>query len=563
MTGKADSAPLSASDKIWLKSYPKGIPADVDVKAFSSIVEVFEHSIERFGPQPAFSNLGTTLSYDDLERKTRYFAAYLQQVAEFKKGDIVAIMMPNLLQYPIAMFGALRAGLTVTNVNPLYTPRELKHQLTDSGASGIVIVENFCSNLSQIIADTQVKTVIVTGIGDMLRFPKSTVVNFAVKHIKRMVPAYTLPNAIGFNQALDAGRRNRLQAVAMGLDDIAFIQYTAGTTGSAKGVLLTHGNIVANMQQASAWIGPFVEEGKEVIITPLPLYHIFSLTANCLLFMKIGALIYLITNPRDFKGFVKELKKIRFSAITGVNTLFNALLNTPGFSEVDFSALKIPMGGGMAVQPAVAHRWKEVTGTTLIEAYGLTETSPGVCINPIDIPEYNGRVGLPLPSTDCCILDDQGKTLPPGEVGELCARGPQVTQGYLNRLEQTRAVLDGDGWLHTGDLACMDENGYVKILERKDDMILVSGFNVYPNDIESVVAEYAGVLEVAAIGVADEKSGQVVKIFVVKKDPELTEEQLREHCRKSLTGYKIPKYIEFRDSLPKSNVGKILRRELK
>ncbi len=550
-------------DKVWLGSYPEGIPAEIEAKAFSSIVDVLEQSISNFKDRPSFANMGSVLSYADLGQRTRDFAAYLQHELGLKKGDKLAIMMPNLLQYPITIFGALRAGLTVTNINPLYTPRELKHQLNDSEATCIVILENFCDKLEQVLGDTKVKTVIVTRIGDMLPFPKSAIVNLVVKHVKKMVPAYHLPDMVDLKQALHAGEKHQLNPVDIGLKDIAFIQYTAGTTGVAKGVLLTHGNIVANIQQTAAWIGPFINEGEETIITPLPLYHIFSLTANCLLFMKFGAQIYLITNPRDFKGFVKELKSVRFSAITGVNTLFNALLHTPGFAELDFSSLKITLGGGMAVQPAVAKHWKEVTGKTLIEAYGLTETSPGVCINPINLPEYNGKIGLPIPSTECCIKSEEGAILPPGEAGELCVRGPQVMQGYLHHPEKTAKTIDADGWFHTGDVANIDEKGYVEILERIDDMILVSGFNVYPNEIESVVVELPGVLEVAAIGVPDEKSGEVVKIFVVRKDPALTKEQLLEHCKKELTAYKVPKHIEFTDVLPKSNVGKILRRELR
>ncbi len=562
MNGESAST-SSQVEKIWLNSYPEGMPAEIDVNAFSSIVDVLDHSIERFRHKPSFVNMGAELTYGDLGQKTSDFAAYLQQELSLKKNDIIAIMLPNLLQYPVAIFGALRAGLTVTNINPLYTPRELKHQLADSGARCIVVLENFCDKLAQVLPDTKVETVITTRIGDMLHFPKSVLVNFVVKHVKKMVPPYNIAETTSFSHALQIGKQRKFQPTDINQKDIAFIQYTAGTTGVAKGVLLSHGNIVANIQQTSAWIGPYIEEGKEVIITPLPLYHIFSLTANCLLFMKIGAMIYLITNPRDFKGFVNELKKVRFSAITGVNTLYNALLHTPGFSNLDFSALKITIGGGMAVQRSVAERWKAVTGQTLIEAYGLTETSPGVCINPIDLAEYNGKIGLPLPSTECSIQNDECKLLPVGEVGELCARGPQVMQGYLNRPEQTDVVLKPDGWFHTGDMAIMDEKGFVKILERKDDMIQVSGFNVYPNEIENVVAELSGVLEVAAIGVPDEKSGQVVKIFVVKKDPALTEEELHQHCKKGLAAYKVPKHVEFRDSLPKSNVGKILRRELR
>jgi len=562
MKTKTTSASQNA-EKIWLSSYPDGVPAEVDVNAFTSIVDVFRYSIEKFRHNSAIANMGTALTYEELEQKTRDFAAYLQQEAGLRKGDVIAIMMPNILQYPIALFGALRAGLTVSNMNPLYTPREIKYQLVDSGAVCVVAVENFCHNLSLVLPDTQVKKVITTRIGDMLRFPKSAVVNFVVKHVKKMVPPFQLPNAVTLTQALQIGERQKLTPVELNHQDLAFIQYTAGTTGAAKGVMLSHGNIVANIQQTSAWISPFIEEGKEVIITPLPLYHIFSLTANCLLFMKIGALNYLITNPRDFKGFVNELKKIHFTAITGVNTLFNALLNTPGFSEVDFSALHVTIGGGMAVQQAVADRWKSVTGCTLIEAYGLTETSPGACINPINLEQYNGKVGLPISSTECSIQNELGELLPTGETGELCVRGPQVMQGYLNRPEQTAEVLKADGWFHTGDVGYMDEKGFVKILERIDDMILVSGFNVYPNEVESVVVEHPGVLEAAAIGVEDDKSGHVVKLFVVKKDPSLSEKELIEYCKKNLTAYKIPKYVVFKDSLPKSNVGKILRRELR
>jgi long-chain acyl-CoA synthetase len=549
--------------RIWLDAYPKGVPAEVDVREYNSVVEVLERSIQRFRNRPAFANMGAVLSYGELDRKTRDFAAFLQQELGLGKGVRVAIMMPNLLQYPVALFGALRAGLVVTNINPLYTPRELQHQLVDSGASVIVILENFCHVLAKVLPQTQVDTIITTRIGDLLRFPKSVLANFVVQHVKKMVPPYDLPDTIDFRQALTQGAKQPLTPVALEREDIAFLQYTAGTTGVAKGVILTHGNIVANLLQATAWIGPYIEEGREVIVTPLPLYHIFSLTANCLMYMKIGGLIYLITNPRDFKGFVRELGKIRFTAITGVNTLFNVLLHTPGFDKVDFSSLKIALGGGMAVQRAVAERWKAVTGRTLIEAYGLTEASPGVCLNPIDLEAYNGKVGLPLPSTECTIQDEQGKHMPTGEVGELCVRGPQVMRSYWNRPEQTAKVLTVDGWLHTGDLARMDAKGFIQILERKDDMINVSGFNVYPSEVENVIAAHTGVAEVAAIGVPDEHSGQAVKIFVVRKDPALTEQTLRSYCQEHLARYKLPKYIEFRDSLPKSNVGKILRRALR
>ncbi|MFW2371573.1 MAG: AMP-binding protein [Gammaproteobacteria bacterium] len=552
-----------AVEKIWLKSYPKGVPAEIDLQAFSSIVDVLEHSIERYKDKPAFANMGSELSYQELDEKSRDFAAYLQQELGLNRGDRIAIMMPNLLQYPVALFGILRAGLTVTNINPLYSPRELKHQLVDSGACCIVILENFCHVLEQVVADTQVKTIITTRIGDMLSFPKSALVNFVIKHIKRMVPSYTLSNQISFTQALQKGSGHKLQSVEITNQDLAFIQYTAATTGVAKGVMLSHGNIVANLQQLSAWIAPFIEEGKERVITPLPLYHIFSLTGNCLLFMKVGGLIYLITNPRDYKGFVRELSKLKFTVITGVNTLYNALLNTPGFEKLDFSSLTIPLGGGMALQSAVAKRWKAVTGKPLIEAYGLTEASPGICFNPVDLTEFNDKAGLPLPSTECSIQDDNKQPLAVGKIGELCVRGPQVMTGYWKRPEQTAQVLKEDGWLHTGDLATMDENGFIQILERKDDMISVSGFNIYPSEIENVVAEHPGVHEAAAIGIADERSGQVVKLFVVKKDPDITEQLLHDYCRQNLTPYKTPKQIEFRESLPKSNVGKIIRRELR
>ena len=559
---KGSGAPRS-SDKIWLGAYPKGVPAEINLGEYRSVVEVLEKSIQRFHDRPAFANMGVRLSYAELGRQTRDFASFLQQELGLPKGARVAIMLPNLLQYPIALFGALRAGLVVTNINPLLTPRELKHQLVDSGASAIVILENFCHVLAKVLPETQVKTVITTRIGDLLRFPKSVLANFVVKHVKKMVPPYDLPETTEFRQALARGAKQQFAPVTLEHEDIAFLQYTAGTTGVAKGVILTHGNIVANLLQAGAWIGPFIEEGREVIVTPLPLYHIFSLTANCLMFMKIGALIYLITNPRDFKGFVHELSKLRFTAITGVNTLFNALLNTSGFDKVDFSSVKIALGGGMALQRAVADRWKNVTGKTLIEAYGLTEASPGVCINPIDLAAYNGTVGLPLPSTECAIQDEHGKSLPPGEVGELCVRGPQIMRGYWNRPEQTEKVLRADGWLHTGDVARLDDSGFVQILERKDDMINVSGFNVYPNEVENAVAAHPGIAEVAAIGVPDERSGEAVKIFAVRKDPGLTEQTLRAYCAEHLARYKLPKHIEFRDSLPKSPVGKILRRELR
>jgi long-chain acyl-CoA synthetase len=550
-------------DKIWLASYPAGVPAEVDVEAYDSISEVLARSVERFRTRPAFSNLGATLTYGELDERSRAFAAYLQQELGLTPGERLAIMLPNVMQYPVALFGALRAGLVVTNVNPLYTPRELRHQLTDSGAQAIVILENFGHVLAEVIAGTPVRAVITTRLGDLLGSPKGAIVNFVVKYLKRMVKPFRLPGAVRFPAALAAGARHTPKPVATRRTDLAFLQYTAGTTGVAKGVMLTHGNIIANLQQASGWVGQMLREGEEVVVTPLPLYHIFSLTANCLMFMKLGGCIYLITNPRDFKHFVGELRKLRFTVITGVNTLYRALLNTPGFAQVDFSTLKLALGGGMAVQGAVAAEWQRVTGHPLLEAYGLTEASPGVCINPIDLAAYNGKIGLPIPSTECSIQDEDGRELPPGETGELCVRGPQVMRGYWQRPEQTAKVLKADGWLHTGDIGAMDERGFIQIFERKDDLINVSGFNVYPTEIEDVVVRHPGVLEAAAIGVPDPHSGHTVKLFVVRKDPALTAETLHDYCEHELTRYKLPKHIVFCDSLPKSPVGKVLRRELR
>ena len=543
----------------WLAHYPAGVPAEIDADEFSSIPQVLRASIDKFRDKPAFSNLGKTLTYNDIDRLSAQFAAYLLGELKLKKGDRVAIMMPNCLQYPIATFGILRAGLTVVNVNPLYTPRELKHQLSDSGALAIVVVDNFGRTVQEAMAGTPVRQVITTGLGDMLGFPKGALVNFVLRHVKKMVPDYDIPGAIRFGNALSLGQRHALPDVRIDSDDIAFLQYTGGTTGVSKGAMLTHRNLVANMLQAGAWVGALVREGEETIITALPLYHIFSLTANGLVFMKIGGLNHLITNPRDMPGFVKELSKVKFTAITGVNTLFNGLLNTPGFDKIDFSNLRLTLGGGMAVQRAVADRWKQVTGCTLAEAYGLTETSPAVCINPLDIAAYNGSIGLPVPSTEVCVKDETGNTLAPGDVGELCVRGPQVMKGYWQRPDETAAVIDADGWLHTGDMARMDDQGYFYIVDRKKDMILVSGFNVYPNEVEDVIALMPGVLEVAAVGVPDDKSGEAVKVVIVKKDPALTAEDVKAHARANLTGYKHPKHVEFRDELPKTNVGKILR----
>jgi long-chain acyl-CoA synthetase len=552
-----------SNERPWLAHYPKDVPAQIDVDTYTSVAAVVEEAFGKFRDRPAFASFGKFLSYGEIETLSRQFAGYLTGVLGLKKGDRLAIMMPNVLQYPIALFGALRAGVVVVNTNPLYTARELKHQLEDSGAKAIVVLENFASTLQEVIGQTHVEHVVITGIGDMLGFPRGALVNFVLRHVKKMVPAYSLPQAVRFRDALAQGATHPMPRVELGHDDLAFLQYTGGTTGVAKGAMLSHGNMVANMLQASAWIGDLAKPGEEVIITALPLYHIFSLCANGLVFMRLGGLNWLITNPRDMPGFVKELKKSGFTALTGVNTLFNGLLNTPGFAELDFSRLHLTLGGGMAVQRAVAERWKKTTGCTLAEAYGLTETSPAVCINPLDLKDYNGSIGLPVPSTDVAIWSEDNQPLPIGEVGELMVRGPQVMQGYWQRPEETAKVLGADGWLHTGDIARMDANGYFYIVDRKKDMILVSGFNVYPNEVEDVVMQHPGVAEVAAVGVPDEHSGEVVKLFVVRKDPALTVEELKQFCHDNLTGYKRPRQIEFRDSLPKSNVGKILRRELR
>jgi long-chain acyl-CoA synthetase len=548
--------------KPWLSSYPAGVPAEVDINEFKSIGQMFDKSVRAYRERTAYINMGKSITYGELDGQSRDFAAYLQSLG-LQKGARIAVMMPNLLQYPVCIYGALRGGYTVVNCNPLYTPRELEHQLKDSGAELIVIVENFASVLQECIANTPLKHVVVTGLGDMLGFPKSMLVNFVVKHVKKMVPAWSLPQAVPFNDALGRGARSDFREVEVTHDDIAFLQYTGGTTGVSKGAMLTHRNIVANLQQAHAWLKPFLSEGTETIVTALPLYHIFALTANCLTFFKIGAANVLITNPRDIPGFVKELSQHKFTTLTGVNTLFNALLNDPGFAVLDFSSMRITLGGGMAVQKAVADKWKQVTGVPLIEAYGLTETSPAATINPLDLTEYNGAIGLPISSTDVAIRDEEGKDLPIGEAGEICIHGPQVMKGYYNRPDETAKVMFPDGYLRTGDIGIMDEKGFVRIVDRKKDMILVSGFNVYPNEIEAVVAMHPGVLEVAAVGVPDEKSGEAVKIFVVKKDPNLTAEAVIAHCKENLTGYKVPKQVEFRTELPKTNVGKILRRALR
>ncbi len=549
--------------KLWLDSYPEGIPHEIDVNEFQSVLEIFEDSVEKYRNDAAFVNMGKVLTYGEVNAKAEQFAAYLQSELGLQHGDRLAIMMPNLLQYPIAIFGAMKAGLTVVNVNPLYTPRELKHQLNDASVDAIIIVANFAKTLESVIESTPVKHIIVTELGDELSPVKSWLVNFVVKHIKKMVPAYHLPQAKSYKKALSKGAQLSLQKTTLEHTDIAFLQYTGGTTGVAKGAVLTHSNMVANILQADAWLSTIVRKGQETIITALPLYHIFSLTANCMVFCKNGGLNVLITNPRDMKGFVKELSQHKFTAITGVNTLFNGLLHTPGFSDLDFSHLHLTLGGGMAVQESVAKEWQKVTGRPLLVGYGLSETSPAVCISPMNQTANDGTIGLPVPSTEVSIRDDNGMPLGVGKAGELWVKGPQVMQGYLGRPEETANVLTEEGWFATGDIAEMDERGFFKIVDRKKDMILVSGFNVYPNEIEDVIATHEKVLEVAAIGVESESSGEKVKIFVVKKDPSLTEEELKSFCKNNFTGYKRPKIIEFRDDLPKSNVGKILRRELR
>ncbi|MGA9423290.1 MAG: AMP-binding protein [Rhodanobacteraceae bacterium] len=553
----------SYSDRPWLASYPKGVPAEIDPDRYRSVAALIEESCDKFRHCPAFSNMGKRLTYDELDLLSRRFASYLRNHLQLANGDRVAIMLPNVLQYPVALLGVLRAGLVVVNVNPLYTARELKHQLEDSQASAIVVLDNFAHTVAEVVASTQCRHVICTAIGDLLGLAKSLLVNFVVRYIRKMVPPYSLPGAARFNDVLRIGARSPAPAVDIEPDHIAFLQYTGGTTGVAKGAMLSHRNMVANVQQAGAWIAGSMRMGEEIMITALPLYHIFALTANCLTMMTFGGLNCLITNPRDMKGFVAELRKVRFTAITGVNTLFNGLLNTAGFDRLNFSNLRLTLGGGMAVQRAVAHRWRAVTGCALAEAYGLTETSPAVCINPLDGSGREGSIGLPVPSTQVSIQDDAGQPVALGEAGELCVRGPQVMLGYWKRPGETAATLSTEGWLRSGDIARMDEDGFVYIVDRKKDMILVSGFNVYPNEIEEVVAQHPGVLEVAAVGVPDEHSGEAVKLVVVKKDPGLTADALREYCRSNLTGYKLPKIIEFRNSLPKSNIGKILRRELR
>ncbi|KZK70423.1 long-chain-fatty-acid--CoA ligase [Shewanella baltica] len=550
-------------DQPWINHLPKDVPAEINVEQYSSLVDMFETAVAKYEDQPAFINMGATLTYRKLEERSRAFAAYLQNELKLEKGDRVALMMPNLLQYPIALFGVLRAGMVVVNVNPLYTPRELKHQLIDSGAKAIVVVSNFARTLEEIVEQTPVESVIITSLGDQLSAPKRTLVNFVVKYIKKLVPKYDLPHALSMRDTLSTGRRMQYIKPEVTNDDLAFLQYTGGTTGVSKGAMLTHGNIVANVLQADGAYSPALNDGSEFVVTALPLYHIFALTVNCLLFLHKGSQNLLITNPRDIPGFVAELKKYPFTALTGVNTLFNALVNSDDFSQLDFSRLKLSIGGGMAVQKAVADKWQAITKTRLLEGYGLTEASPLLTCCPYNLDGYNGSIGFPAPSTLIQIRNDDGKVLAQGETGELFGKGPQVMKGYWQRPEETAKVIDTDGWLATGDIGYMDEKGFFYIVDRKKDMILVSGFNVFPNEVEEVVALHPKVIEVAAVGVPNDASGELVKVFVVAKDKSLTAEDIIKHCRIHLTGYKVPKLVEFRDELPKTNVGKILRRELR
>ena len=556
-------------DRFWLKHYPPGVPADIDADQYSSLVALIEDGFAKYATRNAYAFMDKYFTYADIDRYSAAFGAWLQGLG-LARGARVAIMMPNVVQYPIALAGVLRAGYVVVNVNPLYTPRELEHQLKDSGAEAIVILENFAATLQQVIAKTQVKHVALASIGDMLGFPKGAIVNFALRKIKKIVPTYALPGHVRFNDALDAGARGKLTPVKLGLQDIAFLQYTGGTTGVSKGATLTHRNIVANVLQLEAWVQPALNDTSRgpvpeqlVYICALPLYHVFALTVNCLGGLRLGALNVLIANPRDVPGFAKELAKYRFNVLPGVNTLFNTLAESPDFQRLDFSSLRIANGGGMAVQQAVAEKWIKLTGVPIVEGYGLSETSPVATSNPVVSREYNGTIGLPVSSTEIAILDDAGQPVPLGQPGEIAIRGPQVMAGYWNRPDETAKVMTPDGFFKSGDIGVMDERGYTKIVDRKKDMIIVSGFNVYPNEVEGVVAMHPGVVECAAVGVPDEKAGEAVKVYVVRKDPALTEAALMEFCKQHLTGYKKPKYIEFRDELPKTNVGKILRRELR
>jgi len=549
-------------DKIWLKSYPEGVPAEIDYTQYRSINQLFDESFRKFADRNAYVCMDKFLTYGELDQLSAKFGAWLQSKG-LKKGARIAIMMPNVLQYPVAMAGALRAGYTVVNVNPLYTPRELQHQLNDSGAEAIVVLENFATTVEQVLSHTPVKHVVVASMGDLLGGLKGMLVNFVVRNVKKMVPAYSIPGATSFKQALAEGGRATLKPADIGPDDIAFLQYTGGTTGVSKGAVLLHRNVIANVLQNEAWLQMRTTGDQLVFVTALPLYHIYSLTISAFMGMRLGGLCLLIPNPRDIPGFVKELAKYKVAVFPAVNTLYNALLNNPDFGKLDFSTYKLCNGGGMAVQQAVADRWLKVTGTPIIEGYGLSETSPVATANRVDIKEFTGTIGVPIPSTEVQILDDDGNPLPYGQAGEIAIRGPQVMAGYWQRPEETAKVMTNDGFFKTGDVGIMDEKGSTRIVDRKKDMIIVSGFNVYPNEVEGVVAGHPGVLEVACIGVPDKNSGEAVKLFIVKKDPALTAEQVLDFCKHELTAYKKPKYIEFRDELPKTNVGKILRRQLR
>jgi long-chain acyl-CoA synthetase len=551
-------------ERVWLEHYPPGVPADItdQAAAYRSLVALFEESCARHSSKTAYISMGVSLTYGQLDEYSRQFAAWLQSIG-ISKGDRVALMMPNILQYPICLFGALRAGAVVVNTNPLYTATELEHQLSDSGAETIVIAENFAATLQQALPHTAIRNIVVTSLGDLLGTVRGGITNLVVRHVKRLVPAWSLPNPISLKHALSAGKKASYTAIDLGHTDLAFLQYTGGTTGVAKGAILTHGNIVSNVCQAYAWVRPYVSEDEECIVTALPLYHIFALTANCLTYMKLGATNLLIINARDIPDLVKSMGKVKFTTITGVNTLFNALLNNADFFKLDFSSLKVTLGGGMAVQEVVAQRWLKATGNPIVQAYGLTETSPAVTVNPLDRKTFTGSIGLPVPSTEISIRDDNGRDLPQGQSGEICVRGPQVSPGYWKRPDETAKAFGADGFLLTGDIGYVNPEGYLFIIDRKKDMILVSGFNVYPNEVEAVAMEHPDVREAAAVGVPDEHSGEVVKLFVIRKNDSLTEEALIKHCRSELTGYKVPKYVEFRKELPRSNVGKILRRKLK
>jgi long-chain acyl-CoA synthetase len=550
-------------DRPWLSQYPAGVPADIDVHRFASLKDVLASSCQRFADRPAYRSMGTAMSFRQLDDASRAFAAWLQKVAGLQRGDRVALMMPNLLQYPVVLFGVLRAGLVVVNVNPLYTPRELEHQLKDAGAQAIVVLENFAHTLEQVIGATQVRTVVTTQVGDLLPPLKRLLTNAVVKHVKKLVPPWRLNGAVDFRHALAAGRAQTLDDVPLQHGDLAFLQYTGGTTGVAKGAMLSHGNMVANVLQVGAWMSPNLNDGEETLILPLPLYHVFALTGALSFFAK-GAQAVLIPNPRDLPAFLKVLRQTRFTAIIGVNTLFRALLDAPGFADVNLRSLKLAVAGGMAVQQVVAHRWKERAGVPLVEGYGLTESAPVAIANPVTIPEWSGQIGVPLPSTEAAILDDDGSPLGLGEVGEICLRGPQVMQGYWNHPEETAQVRTAQGWLRTGDMGVMDGRGSIRITDRKKDMIVVSGFKVFPNEIEDVLTLHPGVLEAAAVGVRDERSGEAVKVVIVRSDPDLTEADVLAHCKQHLTGYKMPRVVAFRsEPLPKTNIGKILRRELR